>query len=381
METTLHTWSKRKGWEISPKINNKTQLLIFFAAKDIVKNDLSMLDLEKLYPNAEIVGCSSAGEIFQSSVQNDSLVLAAIQFASSSVKVISGNISHDRDSLSIANEILEALNLEGLKHIMLIADPYSTQVDDVLKKINLQQRDFSIAGALAADGFDFKNPLIYHNSILSERSYVAVGFYGNELLVTTSSHANWKSFGPKTMITKAENSTLYATEDVPIYSSYKDLLGPFFKEFMRSALHFPLCLYQEENNKKTVFLSLILGSDNTKKSVTLANNIRPGDFLQFSLNNENLILESAATAAKELNKTNRDKSCSLVFAFISLAHREILEQLENDEISAINDNINFEHKLLGLYDYAEIGTYSDKPRVQAQTVTLLCLSESGVSNE
>ena len=63
------------------------QLVFVFAGSKLISSDIVTIELYKMYPSALIVGCSTAGEIATSFVENNSIVVTAIYFEKSYIKV------------------------------------------------------------------------------------------------------------------------------------------------------------------------------------------------------------------------------------------------------------------------------------------------------
>ena len=73
-------------------IFNDAQLVIGFGSSDLVSQEKSFLDIKNKFPNAQIALCSSAGEIFQKEVLDDTISLVAMQFESTTIETSDINI-------------------------------------------------------------------------------------------------------------------------------------------------------------------------------------------------------------------------------------------------------------------------------------------------
>jgi hypothetical protein len=79
----------------------EAQLVIVFAATEILKETTFFHDLKKMYPKAHLFGCSTSGEIRGTKVSDDTLVATAIYFEHT--EIINARITLDQVSSSWRN--------------------------------------------------------------------------------------------------------------------------------------------------------------------------------------------------------------------------------------------------------------------------------------
>ena len=95
-------------------MGEKAQLVIIFAATEILKETKFFHDLKKMYPKAHLFGCSTSGEIRGTKVSDDTLVATAIYFEHT--EIMSARITLDKVSSSLeAGEMLaQSIKKDGL---------------------------------------------------------------------------------------------------------------------------------------------------------------------------------------------------------------------------------------------------------------------------
>ena len=76
----------------------KVSLVLGFGEKGILSTDNIYDKLREKYPNAEIVTCSTSGEIYDESVFDNTVVVTAIQFDKTPVKTASISIGDYENS-------------------------------------------------------------------------------------------------------------------------------------------------------------------------------------------------------------------------------------------------------------------------------------------
>ncbi|HOO42057.1 MAG TPA: FIST N-terminal domain-containing protein, partial [Syntrophales bacterium] len=95
-------WTEREKWVPAPPGNLKgqVQLALVFGSTAICRNTDLMSEIRSLYPEAQIFGCSTAGEICGCRVTDDSLVLTVVQFEETRIRGVKAVILDAENSFS-----------------------------------------------------------------------------------------------------------------------------------------------------------------------------------------------------------------------------------------------------------------------------------------
>ena len=117
-------WTDENGWKFDtpPTLNDSAQLVLVFGNTITLKEQHLYHDIRKRYPQAHIVGCSTAGEICGIQVSDCSLITTAIHFEYSQVSVVRAKIKHIKDSTQTGEKLARALDPEGLVHVLVLSD-------------------------------------------------------------------------------------------------------------------------------------------------------------------------------------------------------------------------------------------------------------------
>ena len=80
MKTEQRIYSDANGWvkKNDNNLENLAQLVYIFGNKDQLKKQRHIDFIKDIYPSAQIVGCSTSGEICQEELFNDNIVCTAI---------------------------------------------------------------------------------------------------------------------------------------------------------------------------------------------------------------------------------------------------------------------------------------------------------------
>ena len=82
MRTEKRTWTSADGWQTLRGGGDlsRAQLVLWFGSGSALDNRGQMQMLREWYPDASVIGCSTAGEIAGTSVLDDSIVATAMHF-------------------------------------------------------------------------------------------------------------------------------------------------------------------------------------------------------------------------------------------------------------------------------------------------------------
>ena len=105
MEIQQRQWTSVGGWErplTGPCL--KAHMVLVFGSTMLLKEAQHTQDIQKAYPDACIIGCSTAGEIFDTHVSDDTISMTAVRFDSTHLKEFSVPIEDAGDSLEIGKK-------------------------------------------------------------------------------------------------------------------------------------------------------------------------------------------------------------------------------------------------------------------------------------
>src|SRR6476620_2220956 len=80
METAQVQWLRDGGWRTSPVLGWKPQIAFAFGSRNVLTDPASLAALRDAFPDVPLVGCSTAGEICGTNVQDGTLSVTAVRF-------------------------------------------------------------------------------------------------------------------------------------------------------------------------------------------------------------------------------------------------------------------------------------------------------------
>ena len=96
-------------------------VLVFSSVKRFNEGKIQAT-LKKRYPTAQIVGCTTSGEISQNGVFDDSIQITAIQWQKVIQRVAQSKSSNMQDSFETAVNLAKQLQAETLRTVLVISD-------------------------------------------------------------------------------------------------------------------------------------------------------------------------------------------------------------------------------------------------------------------
>jgi len=383
MNIKQNRWQKSTGWEqdINDFKNFSPNLVFIFASKTIITDKTLLQEANALFPEAQIVGCSTAGEIIGAQVSDDSAVVTAIKFKATKVRVKSVTLGDDKNSYWAGEALIKSLLDTKLKHVVVISNGTKVNGDALVKGLNeFLPQEVKVTGGLAGDGADFEQTFTFHNNETpSDNSVIAIGFYGDKLQVGYGSMGGWDAFGPQRKVTRATGNILYELDGESALEIYKKYLGDKAKELPLSALLFPLCLKEDPHDKNTPsVVRTILSVDENTQSMVFAGDIPKGWYAQFMKANFDHLVEGAEKAATASIESLTAATNQFGLLISCVGRKLVLKQRTDEELEAVQTILGKNAAMTGFYSYGELSPFahSDDCRLHNQTMTVATFSES-----
>ena len=379
MKTEQTVYTEAKGW-VKMSDNNLEQfagLVFLFGNKDMLKEQHHIDFVKKSYPKAQIVGCSTSGEIFQEEVYNNSIVCTAIWFEKTEVGIAEERIHSMGDSFSVGEKLAEKLVRKDLVHIMILSEGLNINGSELTKGLNHRLGDkIPVTGGLAGDQANFAETVIVHNQAGEKNLVLAIGFYGTHLQIGYGSMGGWDSFGVDREVTRSEGNILYELDGQPALELYKKYLGSHAADLPASALLFPLSLRLKDS--ETSLVRTVLAVDETNGSMVFAGDLPQGEFVRLMKANFDRLIDGANGAA-EMSKTSlMDSNPDLAILISCVGRKLVLKQRVEEELESIREVIGRSARITGFYSYGEIcpiKPFEQHCELHNQTMTITIFKE------
>jgi hypothetical protein len=352
--------------------SSKAQVVVCFGQKEKMGEEKVYLSLKDKFPAASIALCSTAGEIYNNAVYDNSLVAFAMQLEKTTIQSASVYVQNFADSYAAGIALAGKFPKEQLIYLMVYSDGSLVNGSELVKGLNdATGKKVLITGGLAGDSANFKSTLVGLNGTPAVGTIVAIAFYGSNLVVTHGSQGGWDVFGTEKEITRSTNNVLLEIDGQNALDIYKKYLGDEVQNLPGAALLFPLSVTIPGVSKPVV--RTILSIDEDKKTMTFAGDVPEGSKVRMMRANFDRLTEAASTAAHQtiLERLEKPRFALLVSC---VGRKLILGPRIDEEVEAVSDTLGKETLLAGFYSYGEISPFNDGGNCQLHNQTMTITS-------
>lgn len=359
---------------------NANLVLVFGSVKRFEDSKLSST-LKSRYPSAQIVGCSTSGEISPNGVFDDSMQITAIAWEKTMQRVLSFKMNDMQNSYEAAVNLARQLKAETLRTVLVFSDGLHVNGSELLQGFQSELGEVPIVGGMAGDDAAFVKTLQICNDTVSENLVIAVGLYGNNLVTASGALGGWKPYGPPRKITKSQKNVVYEMDGKPALPLYRMYIGDAFaKGLPGTGLKFPLAII-EEGKRDVEKIRTLLAIDPKNNSLTFAGNVEEGETVRLCQTNHDRLVEGASGAANMITGSLRPDQINqvgLALCVSCVGRKGVMAAQTVDEINAVKQIFGSQTSITGFYSYGE---FAPRPNtvdsvLHNQTMTIGYLTEN-----
>jgi hypothetical protein len=352
----------------------KCQLVLAFGAPALITAAAIYAHLKDAYPFANIVFSSTSGEILDSDVYDDSIVVTAVEFEKSNIVCTATHVNKLAKSFEVGAYLMSQLDKKDLNCVFIISDGTFINGSDLVEGFNSDNpNNVPVTGGLAGDAARFNSTFTGLNAVPAQGNVIAIGFYGDDLLINHGSSGGWEEFGPQRTITKSDKNVLYEIDHKSALDLYKEYLGEYVKELPGSALLFPLSLSIAGSDKKLV--RTILSVNENEKSMTFAGNLPEGSNVRLMKANFDKLIKASSTAATDASSGLASTRLAIMVSCVG--RKLVLNERTDEELMAAKDIFGNDTIIAGFYSYGELSPLNKGSNCELhnQTMTITTFTE------
>ena len=377
MQTAQMQWVPRIGWRPTDFSDAEwTPDVVFaFGSRNVLGDAGCMEALLAAFPGIALIGCSTAGEICGTTVQDGTLSVTAVRFDHTQVRFARQVVSDRSQAGLAARAIAQALDHEQLVSVFILSDGLNVHGPDLIAGLGEAfPPGVVVTGGMAADGSEFCRTLVLSEHGVENNTIVAVGFYGTRLKVGHGSGGGWDPFGPFRRVTGASGNVLRELDGKSALALYKRYLGEHAAALPGSALFFPLSVSRTRDGPAVV--RTVISIDEEAQTMTFGGDIPEGWYAQLMRANVDRLVDGALGAARATLEGGAQQP-SLAMLISCSGRRLVLRQRVEDEIEAVREVLGPGTTLSGFYSYGEVAPSSRGAScaLHNQTMTLVTLGE------
>jgi hypothetical protein len=379
MITEQKKWNADGGWSPAAPwtLGRRAQLVLAFGHGDLLGDSEPLRQVAHAHPAAHVIGCSTAGEICDTQVSEDSLVVTAVAFQSTRIRVAETGLLEDADSAAAGARLGAELAGDDLAHILVLSDGLRVNGSDLARGLTgAVPPGVTVSGGLSADGARFARTVVQCNGSAGPGRIVAVGFYGRALRIGCGSLGGWDPFGPERRVTRARGNVLYELDGEPALGLYKRYLGEHAAGLPASGLRFPLSV--RAGADQPTLVRTILATDEAAQSMTFAGDIPQNATARLMCANFDRLIDGAVGAARAGGEALGTRRAELALLISCVGRRLVLQQRTEEELEAVRAVLGAGPALTGFYSYGEISPSGSSARCELhnQTMTITALAEA-----
>lgn len=365
------SWSEKSGWGQIPEFSSTADLVLVFADNAYFQTDACYAELRAQFPNAHIVGCSSAGSVSDVEIHDGNLVATAIRLEHSRVRLAIADINPSDSVEQLGARLMSDLAGPDLRHAFILSDGLHVNGSELAHGLN--RAGIPVTGGLAGDGTRFAQTWVMADAAARSGRIAALGFYG-ELTVRSGCFAGWEEFGAERLVTRSVGNVVYEIDGEPALGLYKKYLGEQAENLPASGLRFPLSIQASKNDK--ALTRTLLAVDEAENSLTFAGDVPQGYLCKLMRTNLDSLIDSAGLAASAAQPETADAP-GLCLVVSCVGRRLVMGQLTEEELEIVREKLGDATRITGFYSYGELAPFSDVMLCQLhnQTMTLTTLYE------
>ncbi len=358
MKTYNTLYSDDKSLEgFLKKIPQKENLIQVFSGvldKDKIKHVLKII--KKNYPNANIIGTTTSGEIIDGKVTSHEIVISVSVFDKAKVKILLQK--KEKKSFYCGIDFAKKLITPDSKVLIAFADGLHVNGEEFMKGIE-EVSDIIVAGGLAGDNGKFEKTFVFDGNNIFEKGCVGAVIEG-DITVNNEYSFNWEGVGKTMKVTKAVKNRVYEIDGKTPVEIYKHYFGE--ENIVNIGVQFPLII-----NRGCMKIARAVVGQNEDGSLVFAGNINEGDEVQFGFGDVSSILEKNDSLYDALQNHNVES----VFIYSCMARKGFLADMIEREIAPFAKFAD----VSGFFTYGEFFKAKCNMFLN-QTMTVLILSEN-----
>lgn len=350
------------------------QLVLVFAARSFFEEEWQLEPLQTQFPNALLIGCSTAGEISNQGVTEETACLTAVSFEHARLEIATAEFTSMERSEQAGVALASQLAGDDLAAILVFGQGVEINGSALISGIHsLLPSSVSVSGGLAGDGSLFQKTFVIGKEGISSQQVVALGLYG-DVKISSGSFGGWEPFGVARKVTRSEGNLLFELDGQPALDLYKSYLGDYAADLPASGLLFPFEMLGQNHDAKGL-IRTILAVDEEQGSLTLAGNIEEQGYLRLMHANVDNLIDGAEEAAQKAQHPSTSDSLALLVSCVG--RKLVMGDEVDEEVEVVRTVLGAKCCVTGFYSYGEICPDEQFQQCQLhnQTMTITQISE------
>ncbi len=247
-----------------------------------------------------LLGCTGEGVIAESEeIEGDAAVaLWAARLPDASVSPVRLSFTQSEEGFTVTGWPDVPADVSGHPTFLLLAEPFSTPVDEVLCSMADRFPGSLAIGGLAGGGHDLGQNRVLLNDEVYDSGLVGVAVSG-PVSVRTLVSQGCRPIGERFVVTRAEKNVIHELGGSPALERLETVfksLSSTDRRMAHRALHVGIVMDEQRNRfeRGDFLIRNLVGADRTSGSVAIGDTVKEGQTVQFHI-------RDAGSASEDLN--------------------------------------------------------------------------------
>jgi c-di-GMP phosphodiesterase len=321
--------------------------------------------LTRIFPEATILGTTTAGEIMDGGALEQKTVITFTQFQKTWVSsgLVEGNGDLHQAGLQLAAKTVHEDTQAAIIFGCGIKDGGAINGEPLLAGFHDTCPNVMIAGAQAGDNGLAKRTFVFTQEGFTDSGAAAASLSGTSLTMHNRYNLSWVPLGKEMVVTHAEGTIIHTIDHKPAKDVYTHYLGENIGERLpNSAAEFPL-MVERHGMQLARHANKVLPDG----SLAFMAPFHTGEKVRFAFCHSELVAESA----RHTFDAFAARGYEAIFIFSCLSRKWVLGKDIDLELAPLGNLA----PTAGFFSYGEYYSHNGENHFLSQTMTVLALSE------
>jgi len=259
-----------------------------------IKHDMTKIGSIMSTFNIEVLGCTTAGEICNHSIESNSVSMLFMDMKKEFYRVHyieNGELTLFQTAHEVGRTAVASFKNPA---VILLSGGITIDAEQIVYGVkDALQREIPMYGGLAGDDMSFEATYVFTNEHQSDNGLLALIIDNDKISVEGQATSGWEPMGAVNTITKAKGNVVYSINDEPALDVFVRYFGLFdnssSEEEQMSSLSGQYPLQIMRDNGYNILRSPLIGNEEDR-TLTLGGSVREGDKFRFSISPHVLVV-------------------------------------------------------------------------------------------
>ncbi len=348
----------------------KPSLAIVFCSISQNRQEISAFFNDR---NIDIFGCTTAGEILDSEVHEQSCVVMLLDMKKAHYKLFSRESPETFQASADMGNF--AKNSFGDPAIVVVSSGLTIDAEQIINGVHSIDQNIPLYGGLAGDDLNMKASYVFSNNYETDTGLLALVIDKDSISVDGLATSGWDTIGVEKTITKSEGNIVYTIDDeaaVDVFVKFFQFTDNVYDKSEVVAMNFAQYPLQMKKDNGNTVLRAPMMADVDNGSLIFAGGIPEGSKVKFSVPPGFDLIDKTCDKVSGLKTTMDNPDAVIVFS--CKARHLALGPIMEDEAGKLRDI--WGKPLIGFFTYGEIGTAENSTcDFHNETCSLVLLKE------